>query len=99
MVGHATIHLGELLRDPAAREQPLCTLALLLARGDATTLLPPDDTELRAGDELLLAGSNAARERLQQTLQNENVRDYVLLGRDIPGGLVWQRFGKRATPV
>jgi Trk K+ transport system NAD-binding subunit len=99
MVGHATIHLGELLRDPAAREQPLCALALLLARGDATTLLPPDDTELRAGDELLLAGSNAARERLQQTLQNENVRDYVLLGRDIPGGLVWQRFGKRATPV
>jgi hypothetical protein len=32
-------------------------------------------------------------------LVDDNVRDYVVLGRDIPGGWVWQWFGPKSTPL
>ncbi len=51
---------------------------------------------LQADDAVLFAGTNAARERLRQTLENENVCDYVLLGRNIPGGTIWQHFTRAA---
>jgi Trk K+ transport system NAD-binding subunit len=92
MVEHATVTLDALLRDPAVRDRSLPAIPLLHLRNGEATLAPPGDLELRAGDEVLLAGTNEARERLQQTLENVNVRDYVLFGRDIPGGLVWERL-------
>jgi hypothetical protein len=51
--------------------------------------------ELAPGDGLLFAGTPAARQAQAQVLQNVNVRDYVLRGRDIPGGLVWQWWSNR----
>lgn len=95
MMGGATIPIQALLRHPSDREQRLGALPLLLLRDGVETLMPAPDTELRAGDEILFAGTNEARELLVSTMVNENVRDYVLLGRDIPGGWVWQRLTRR----
>ena len=96
ILGEATVTVDDLLRDPRDRSRALHAVPLLLARGDAITLAPPGTLALQAGDELLFAGSNAARERLRQALENENVRDYVLFGRDIPGGAIWQRLTRTA---
>jgi Trk K+ transport system NAD-binding subunit len=96
ILGEAAVTLDDLLRDPRDRGRVLHAVPLLVARGDAHTLAPPGTMRLEAGDAVLFAGTNSARERLRQTLENENVRDYVLLGRDIPGGTIWQRFTRAA---
>jgi hypothetical protein len=59
-------------------------------------MLPPPDTELRPGDELLLVGRPRARRELALTLANEHTLTYVLTGRDLPGGWVWERLQRGA---
>jgi Trk K+ transport system NAD-binding subunit len=83
------VDFAGLLHDPSDRERTLHAVPLMLARDGVLDMAPADRAPLRAGDEILFAGTNTARERLQRTLENANVRDYVLLGRDIPGGTVW----------
>jgi Trk K+ transport system NAD-binding subunit len=92
----AAVTLGDLLRDPAARDHALPAVALMLERGGARVIAPPESTALAAGDLLLFAGTGGARERMAQTLSDANVRDYVLLGRDLPGGTLWQRLSRPA---
>jgi voltage-gated potassium channel len=96
ILGESAVTLDDLLRDPRDRTRPLHAVPLLVDRGGAQTLAPAGTMPLHAGDAVLFAGTNSARERLRQTLENENVRDYVLLGRDIPGGLIWQSFTRAA---
>jgi voltage-gated potassium channel Kch len=91
----ATIRLGDLRRDPGAREAMLACEPLFLKSGDKTTLLPADDITLAPGNEVLFAGKPAARRAQLQTLRNVNVRDYVVSGIDLPGGWVWQRLTLR----
>ena len=50
------VRLGDLLRNPENRDEPLHAVVLLVLRGSETTLAPGDDFELAAEDELLLAG-------------------------------------------
>lgn len=91
----ATIRLGDLRRDPGARGRLLACELLYLKSGDKSTLLPGDDIALAPGDEVLFAGKLAARRAQLQTLRNENVRDYVVSGIDLPGGWVWQWLTRR----
>ncbi len=91
----ATIRLGDLRRDPGARETMLACELLYLKSGDKSTLLPADDVALAPGDEVLFAGKPAARRAQLQTLRNVNVRDYVVRGIDLPGGWVWQWLTRR----
>ncbi|ACV35858.1 NAD-binding protein [Accumulibacter sp.] len=83
----AKIALGSLRRDPAARQEPLPVLPLLLVRDDRDEELPDDETLLEAGDELLFAGTRAAKAAQNLTLDNRTVLDYVLTGEDTPGWL------------
>lgn len=99
MFDHATVTFEALLRHPSARQERLPALPLLLLRNGSETMLPAETTELRAGDEILFAGTNEARELLALTLVNANVRDYVLLGRDMPGGWIWERLTRGAKSV
>jgi Trk K+ transport system NAD-binding subunit len=82
--------LETLLADPRERRKPLAAVALLLRRGGADALLPSVETTLRPDDRLLFAGTNDAREQQRAILRDENVRDYVWLGRNVPGGTVWR---------
>jgi len=94
----AAAPLGELLRDPHDRSQPLeCQVLYLTRNDDSAMLLPDEHTPVRAGDHLLLVGHDAARVSLDLTLHNENTLAYVLYGREIPGGWVWEWLaGRRA---
>lgn len=86
-----TLTVGDLLRDPADRENVLPVVPLLVLRGADVIELPPADCVLRAGDLILLAGRHVGRRRLADTLERDATRDYVLTGRHVPVGWLWQR--------
>ncbi|UCH53710.1 MAG: NAD-binding protein [Pseudomonadota bacterium] len=75
-----TVTLGDLFRDPHDREQTLGCIALLVKHEEKEPLLPTDDYELTAGDELLFCGRYRASQWMDWTLKNENVLKYLLHG-------------------
>jgi len=87
--------VGDCLRNPTLREEPLDCLALMLRRNGDDRLLPDAVTPLEVGDELLFAGRARARRSQALTLANANVLDYVRTGRDVPGGWIWQKLTRR----
>jgi Trk K+ transport system NAD-binding subunit len=93
----ARIALGDLYRDPRERERRLPCEALYLARDDESFVLPPEDFILKAGDQVLFAGTPDARQAQWPMLRNINVCDYVLTGVEAPGGWIWQRLRARRT--
>ena len=93
-----TARLGDLLRNPEDRDEPLHAVPLLVMRGDEATLAPPTDFVLAAGDELLMAGWPAARRALGTILELDAAREYVVTGRRVPTGWLWRRLtGTRAA--
>jgi voltage-gated potassium channel len=89
--------LGDLLRNPEDRDEPLHAVPLLLLRGPDATLAPDPGCVLTSGDELLLAGWPAARRALEVTLVVDAVREYVVSGRRVPSGWLWRRLN--GTPA
>ena len=87
-----TLALADLLRNPAAREQVLPAVALMVVRDDAIIAAPADDFVLAAGDHILMAGRGYARRHLYATLHRELTCNYVLTGRNLPSGWMWQKF-------
>ncbi|WP_308123406.1 potassium channel family protein [Modestobacter marinus] len=88
--GQAT--LGDLMRNPEDREQPLHAVVLLVLRGDEATVAPEPDFVLAVGDELLLAGWGAARRALEIVLEVDAVREYVVTGRRVPSSWIWRKL-------
>jgi hypothetical protein len=93
--------LGDLLRNPDGRDEPLHAVPLLLARaaggdnGADVEVAPDDDVELAPDDELLLVGWPSARHLLDATLQVDATREYVLHGRQVPSSWVWRKLTQR----
>ncbi|QDF96727.1 potassium channel protein [Azoarcus sp. DD4] len=91
-----TVTIGQLLRSPANRDEALECETLYLRRDDDDHLVMPTlDCALKPGDELLLVGRAGARNELGLMLAYEHTLNYVLTGRDLPGGWVWERFANR----
>jgi Trk K+ transport system NAD-binding subunit len=84
--------LGDLCRDPAARDRRLACLPLLLLRAGQLHVLPQDDAGLQRGDEVLFAGRPAARRAQSLALVNIKALDYVVRGIDTPDGWIWRRL-------
>jgi Trk K+ transport system NAD-binding subunit len=84
--------LGDLLRNPEDRDEPLHAVPLLVLRGDEAFLAPDGDFVLVEGDELLLAGWPAARRALGTILIVDAVREYVVTGRRVPSSWIWRRL-------
>lgn len=95
--------LGDLLRNPDGRDEPLHAVPLLLARaaagdsGAEVVIAPGDDVELAPDDELLLVGRSSARRLLDATLQVDAAREYVVSGRQVPSSWVWRKLTHRPT--
>ncbi|MDD3352800.1 potassium channel family protein [Zoogloea sp.] len=88
--------LGELLRAPVTgRPQLHCRPLLLLREGNAPLVLPGEGEPLQLGDQLLFVGREEARKELNLTLFNSHTLDYVLTGKDAPGGTVWEWLARR----
>ena len=93
--------LGDLLRNPDDRDEPLHAVPLLLARagegdnGADVEVAPDDDVVLAPDDELLLVGWPSARRLLDATLLVDATREYVVHGRHVPSSWVWRKLTRR----
>lgn len=89
------IELGTLARNPRDRHQPLPIIALGLYRRGRLATFPDPAERLQSGDEVLYAGVMRMRDEQALLLRNGNVFDYVLTGREAPGGWLWSRLPRR----
>jgi Trk K+ transport system NAD-binding subunit len=87
--------IGDLLRSPADRDRMLPLVPMLVLRGDEPALGPDDDFTLAPDDQILLVGDAAARRALHRTSTDHATGDYVLRGRSVPSGWLWQRVTGR----
>jgi voltage-gated potassium channel Kch len=78
------VRLGDLMRSPENRDEPVQAVPLVLVRDGRHHLLPDDDTGLVLGDHLLLAGRPAARRQIGTTLLDQSTAAYVLTGDELP---------------
>jgi Trk K+ transport system NAD-binding subunit len=90
--------LAEILRDDSDRSRQLPAIPLLVERSDRIHLLPDNDFELAAGDQLLFASSLPTLNRLKLTLQNANEIDYVLDGKTHSGSWLWEKIEAWLAP-
>ncbi len=94
-----TVTLDMLLRSPSDRARRLDCEVLFLDRDDDDhVLMPAPETTIRAGDELLLAGSRAALNDIGLIIANEHTLAYILTGEDLPGGWIWEKLARRNRP-
>ena len=85
--------LGDLLRDPLDRDNPVAVVCLMVDAADGTTtLVPPDDHVLVAGDRLLLAGNPAGRHAMESTLLVDSSAAYCLSDEPAATGWLWRRL-------
>jgi hypothetical protein len=87
-----TARLGQLMRNPENRADPLHAVPLIVLRGREATLAPDDDFVLAEGDEILLAGWAAARRALGTTMLIDAAREYVVTGRRVPSSWIWRKL-------
>lgn len=87
------VQLGQLLSNNTDRSQRLPIVALLLERSAGTQLLPTDEVELNAGDQLLFAAAPGWRRHCELSLQNANVLAYLLADRE-SGGWLWRQLSR-----
>ncbi len=87
--------LGDILRSPDDRSRRIAVVPLLLQRGAESVLAPADDVTLAPDDQILLAGHPSARRYLLDTMTHHAVSEYVLTGRSVPSGWLWQRLSGR----
>jgi len=86
--------LGDLMREPVDRDEPLPAVPLLVLRGEDCSLAPAGDFLLAVDDEILLAGRPTARRSLETTLLLETVTEYVVSGRRVPSSWIWRRLSR-----
>jgi Trk K+ transport system NAD-binding subunit len=89
--------LGQLLRNPENRDEPLHAVVLVVSRDGHVVLAPDDGFVLAEGDELLLAGWAAARRALGTILFVDAVREYVVTGRRVPSSWIWRKLSRTPT--
>lgn len=94
----ATVRLGDLLRDPASRQDELACIPLLLKRNREEILAPDNGTPLRDGDRILFCGDVQARRQQSLGLHDYNMLNYLLTGNEAPGGLVWRKLAGSGKP-
>ena len=89
--------LGDLLRSPEDRDEPLHAVVLLVARGDECLLAPPDDFCWPPTTSCCWPAGPSARRLLDTTLLVDAIREYVLHGRHVPSSWIWRAVtGRRA---
>lgn len=87
--------LGDVLRDPANREDQLASVPLVVHSADQFTVLPSNAYPLKNNDQILFCGKEAAHNLLRSNLYNEYALDYVRRGAEPARGWIMQWIEKR----
>ena len=95
--GH-TVALHSLDKDPRDRDLPLPAVVLMLKRGNDSLLVPPPETPLRDGDQILCCGQHQAHTHMAWIMRDHNTLRYIQTGKVGPDGLIWRWMkGRRAN--
>ncbi len=94
-LGSRSLTLGDLFRDPGNRDEHLPVVAVEMLRQGQRTILPPEDTELRVGDKIVLVASPQGLTALGEALYDDSTLQYLVTGRDVPTSLMWRLFTGR----
>lgn len=86
------VNIGHLVSDPYNREKPANALVLMVVRGDGGAILPTTGYQLEAGDQLLIASSADAADRMELAMNNPDVLYYLRTGRERGGGWLWHQL-------
>lgn len=90
------ITLGDVLRDPAARDRRLPCVPLVLKAGDGwREAMPPLSHVLAPGDRVLMCGQEHVQHVLAASLENEYTLRYLMTGIDAPRGWVMRWLVRR----
>lgn len=90
-----SVALGALYKDPRDKEQPLPATPLMLKRGNEYRLVPPPETQLQQGDQLLCCGQRQAQSHMGWILRDHNTLRYIQTGEIGPDGLLWRWLKSR----
>ena len=87
-----SIQLKHLTQDPVSCENTLPCVPLLLKRGDELLLLPDDETELKAFDQLLFCGLRKVKHSMSPTLTDLSTLNYVMTFKNEPQSYIWKKI-------
>ncbi len=79
-----TVLLGDLIRDPRARDQRLDLVVLVIKTEDKETILPANNYQIKEHDQLLFCGTALAHRLFNATINSEYKLHYVQSGVYIP---------------
>lgn len=87
--------LHALMRRPDDREVLLPLAALVLIRDGVAEFMPPEDTLLAVGDQVLLVGRRRGLSLVREICHYPATVEYLATGRDAPLTWVWSRLTAR----
>ncbi len=87
-----SIQLQHIIRDPVVHSRNLACVPLLLKRGDNLQLLPDENIELKAFDQLLFCGLRKVKHTMSPTLTHLNQLNYVMTSKNEPQSYVWKKL-------
>lgn len=94
-----SVALSTLHKDPRDWEQPLPVVALMLKRGNESLLVPPPETRLNKGDQILFCGQRQAQTHMGWTMRDHNTLRYIQTGKVGPDGLLWRWLKERGQQM
>ena len=94
-----SVALSTLHKDPRDWEQPLPVVALMLKRGNESLLVPPPETRLNKGDQILFCGQRQAQTHMGWTMRDHNTLRYIQTGKVGPDGLLWRWLKERGQKM
>ena len=82
------LKLSLFFKNPHNRNRNLHAFPLMIRREGRIDMLPGELDQLQPGDEILICGLNKANRRMQWTVNNYNVLQYILTGNDASNSLL-----------
>lgn len=89
------VYLGDLISDPRGRHKKLDLMVFVIKSGDQEHVLPQEDYEIKADDQLLFCGTFLAHRLFNATVNSEYKLFYIQNGLYLPRGYVARWWVKK----
>lgn len=86
------IQLEHIIQDPVSNLRDLPCVALVLKRGESIQLLPDDNTELKAFDQILFCGLRKVKNSMNSTISDMSALNYVMTFQNEPQSYLWKKI-------